>query len=116
MQWVVDLFNMILAGFQYIVDFFTEDIFELLRQFGEYVYSFLEMCFYDALHYCCVILRLLLDTLFGSVDFSAQVISSWGNLSPEVRQAAVFFRIPQILVIYASALTLRVVRMLIPFF
>lgn len=116
MDWVIDLFNMILSGFQAVVDFFQTDVFELFRQMGEFLYSFLEMCFYDILNFCCTILTTLLDTLFGSVDFTGPIMTSWLNLTTEAREALVFFRIPQIMIIYASALTLRVVRMLIPFF
>lgn len=116
MGWVVDLFNMILSGFQAVVDFFVVDVFELFRQMGEFLYSFLGMLFYDTLTFCCTVLNELFNIVFGQVNFSGPIESSWSNLTGEAREALVFFRIPQMFVIYSGALVLRVLRMLIPFF
>lgn len=116
MDWVVDLFNMILSGFQAVVDFISKDVFELFRQMGEFLYSFIEMCFYDILNFCCIALTYIIDLVFGDIDLTGPILDSWTSLTTEVREALVFFRIPQIVIIYFSALSLRVLRMLIPFF
>lgn len=115
MKWVVDLFNMILSGFQYIVDFITKDVFEVFRQFGEFCYSFLEMCFYDVCYFCITLLQTIFDALFGSVDFSGNILSSWLSMNSEVRDALVFFRIPECIAILGTALAFRLILRLIPF-
>jgi hypothetical protein len=115
MDWVVDLFNMILSGFQAVVDFISKDVFELFRQMGEFLYSFVEMCFYDVLNFCCSALDYILNLVFGQIDLTGPILDSWISMTTETREALVFFRIPQILIIYFSALSLRVLRMLIPF-
>lgn len=115
MQWIIDFFNLILSGFQYVLDFITEGVFELLRQFGEFLYSFVEMVFYDQLHYGCQLSIFLLNTLFGDIDFSGPILSAWNSLPLDIREFLVFFRLPQIVSILISAFTLRLVRTNIPF-
>lgn len=115
MKWVVDLFNMILSGFQYIVDFITKDVFEVFRQFGEFCYSFLEMCFYDVCYFCTALLQTIFDALFGTTDFAATILSSWVSMNTEIRDALVFFRVPDCVVILGSALAFRFILRLIPF-
>lgn len=88
---------------------------ELFKNFGEYLYSFLELGFYDVMTFCCNILSQLMTLVFGSANFSGPIENAWNALSPEARSAAVFFRIPTIVGIYASALSIRLLRLLIPF-
>jgi hypothetical protein len=115
MDWVVDLFNMILSGFQAVVDFFSTDVYEIFRQFGEFLFSFVEMCFNEVLSFCCFVMSELLGALFGAINFSGPIESAWQSLTSEAREALVFFRIPTVMVIYFSALSIRLIRLLIPF-
>ncbi|PKN40509.1 MAG: hypothetical protein CVU60_15290 [Deltaproteobacteria bacterium HGW-Deltaproteobacteria-18] len=116
MDWVVNLFNMILSGFQEVINFFTEDIFALIIKLGDFLYSFLEMLFYDCLYYCIITLQYLIDIFLQNVDLADSVNTQWTYLSAEHRAAAVFFRLPQIMTIFVSAMSVRLLRALIPFF
>lgn len=115
MEWVVDLFNMILSGFQAIVDFFALGIFELFRQMGEFLYSFLEMGFWDVCTLCVQVLSWQFETLFGVLNFSGPIESAWMSLSAETREALVFFRIPNALLVYFGALSIKLAKKFIPF-
>lgn len=116
MEWISTLYSLLLQGFQNIADFLSTGIFDFFYSFVDYVYSFLEMLLYDVGRFLVNIVQWLFNLIFGGFNFSGPVQTAWSNLSPETRSALVFFRIPEVVVIYTSALTVRLIRSLIPFF
>ncbi|MDD3472383.1 MAG: hypothetical protein PHS86_06340 [Syntrophaceae bacterium] len=115
MEWVVDLFELILSGFQAVINFFANGIYELFRQMGEFLYSFLEMGFWDVCTLGVTLLSWQFETIFGVLNYSNWINDAWLALTPEAREALVFFRIPNALMILMSALSVRLAKKFIPF-
>ncbi|GAB1411223.1 hypothetical protein MASR1M90_23770 [Desulfovibrionales bacterium] len=116
MEWISTLYSLILQGFQNIANFLSSGLFDFFHSLVDYVYSFLEMTLYDIGRFLINIVQWLFNLIFGGLNFVGPVHTAWSNLSPEIRSSLVFFRIPEVVVIYTSALTVRLIRSLIPFF
>lgn len=116
-EFFVSFFQMIFDGIQHILDFLSSGIYKLLKQLVLYYIEVTATVFFIKLKFAAEIMGELWDKYFSQHmgDFAIEASRAWGRLPPEIKQAVSFFKIPDCVNILLSALSLRILRILIPF-
>lgn len=116
-EFFVSFFQMIFDGIQHILDFLSSGIYKLLKQLVLYYIEVTATIFFIKLKFAVEVVGEIWEKYFSHdmSGFTVEASRAWSKLPIEIKQAVSFFKIPDCVNILLSALSLRIVRIFIPF-
>jgi hypothetical protein len=115
MEWISGFLDQIITFFQFIWDFFTNGIYDLIKEAmvvltKAAIYSFIQMQIF-----ALQIAYEAAQDIVSNIGVSQQIKQMYSGMPGEVLSALSFFGIPQALNILFSALSTRFVLRFVPF-
>lgn len=116
-EWLISFFNMIFEGIQHILNFLSSGIYDLLKQLVLYYVEVTVTIFFVKLKFATEIIIEIWDKYFSQDmgGFASEASKAWMRLPVEARDVLAFFKIPDCIQVLLAALSLRIIRIFIPF-